>query len=176
MALFYPDLLRNRITDITLDDLYTLGVKGLLLDVDNTLTTHGSQELDEKVEAWLKHMADSGIALTVVSNALPRRVRPFAQRIGLRYIAFSCKPSPLGFWRAARRLGLKRRECSAVGDQTFTDVIGAHLAGVRSIQLMPIQLEHQATLRFKRSLERRILNSYRTRGGTIQPLDGEEKS
>lgn len=130
MALFYPTLYRRRITDITLDDLQTLGVRGLLLDVDNTLTAHGSQHLSPAVQEWLAAMQQAGIGLTVVSNALPSRVAPFAEKIGLRYTAFSCKPSPIGFWRGVRRLGLPKRQVAAVGDQVFTDIVGANLCGI----------------------------------------------
>lgn len=174
MPLFTPDMLKNRITDITMDDLRLLGVRGLLLDVDNTLTTHGSQELDPAVQRWLEDMVAQGVRLTVVSNGLPKRVEPFARRIGLRHISFACKPFPLGFWRGARRLGLPLRECAAVGDQTFTDIVGSRLAGVRSIQLLPIQLEHQPTLRFKRMLEKRILRRYRAKHGPPED-DGEAR-
>ena len=160
MPLLYPDLLKNRITEITLSDLQKLGVHGLLLDVDNTLTTHRSQFLDPKVSKWLDSMKRQGIQLTVVSNAMSGRVRPFAGRIGLRFISFACKPFPFGFIRGAHRLGIPRKECAAVGDQTFTDVIGARLAGVRIIQLIPIQPEHQYSLRFKRKLEKHILKWY----------------
>ncbi len=141
MPLVYPTLYRRRVTDITLQDLEALGVKGLLLDVDNTLTTHGSQELSSEVAAWLRTMQEAGIKLTVVSNSWEWRVAPFAQKIGLRHTSLSCKPSPIGFWRGVRRMGLKRRECAAVGDQVFTDILGANLGGVPCILLDPIQKE-----------------------------------
>ena len=86
LALFYPTIYRRRITDITLDDLEKLGVRGLLLDVDNTLTAHGSQHLSPEVRDWLRDMQQAGIGLTVVSNALPSRVGPFAEKIGLRCV------------------------------------------------------------------------------------------
>ena len=117
-------MLRNRITDVTLDDLRRLGVKGLLLDVDNTLALHGSQELDPAVEHWLRRMQEAGVRLTVVSNALPRRVAPFAERIGLRHVAFSLQAPALRLLARAHRLALPLRECAIVGDQTFTDVLG----------------------------------------------------
>ena len=158
MALFYPTIRKPRITDITPQDLQALGVKGLLLDVDNTLTRYKSQELTPAVAAWLSDMQQQGFALTVVSNGLPGRVRPFAQKIGLRCIAFACKPSPFGYWRGARRLGLKRRECAIVGDQMFTDVVGANLCGMRSIMLDPIELEQgKPTIALKRKCERWML-------------------
>lgn len=129
MSLFYPTILRKRVTSITAEDLRALGVRGLLLDVDNTLTTHGSQALDPAVLAWLQAMEAAGFTPTVVSNALRKRVEPFAGKLGLRFIAFACKPLPIGFLRAAKRLGLPRGQCVVIGDQTFTDVLGARLAG-----------------------------------------------
>ncbi len=154
MALFYPTLYRRRITDITLDDLRAMGVRGLLLDVDNTLTSHGSQYLSPEVKDWLAEMQRAGIGLTVVSNALPSRVAPFANKLGLQYTAFSCKPSPIGFWRGIKRLGLPKRRVAAVGDQVFTDIVGANLCGIPCIQLEPVELEKgKPTLAVKRRLE-----------------------
>lgn len=162
MSIFYPTLLRNRITDITPEDLRALGVTGLLLDVDNTLTTHGSQELPPEVDRWLKSVAAKGFLPTVVSNALPKRVDPFARKIGLRYIAFACKPLPVGFLRAAKRLGLPKSCCAVIGDQAFTDILGARLCGIPCIQVLPIRLEeHKPLMRLKRRLERGILARYR---------------
>ncbi|MCI8553915.1 MAG: YqeG family HAD IIIA-type phosphatase [Clostridiales bacterium] len=164
-----PDLLKNRITDITASDLRALGVKGLLLDVDNTLALHGSQVLDPAVEEWLQRMKEEGIALTVVSNAFPRRVAPFAGRIGLEYVAFSCKPLPFGYRRGIKRLGLSRKECAIVGDQTFTDVLGGKLCGVHTIQLYPIRRERDPIARLKRRLEGRILKDYERRHSEQPP-------
>lgn len=157
MSLFYPSVMRARITDITPEDLRALGVRGLLLDVDNTLTTHGSQALEDSVRDWLERMAGEGFALTIVSNALPRRVKPFAGKVGLRAIAFACKPFPIGFFRGARRLGLPRRACAVIGDQVFTDILGARLGGFPSVLLEPIRNEKgKPTLRLKRWLEKGI--------------------
>jgi len=155
MPLLYPTFYRNRITDITVEDLRTLGIKGLLLDVDNTLTTHGSQFLSDEVRDWLETMKSAGLAMTVVSNSWEWRVAPFAQRIGLKHTSLSCKPLPFGFLRGARRMGLKRRECLAIGDQVFTDILGANLCGIPCVQLQPILLETgKPILLFKRKIER----------------------
>lgn len=159
MPLLYPTFYRNRITDITVEDLRALGIKGLLLDVDNTLTTHGSQFLSEDVREWLEAMKAAGLAMTVVSNSWEWRVAPFAQRIGLKHTSLSCKPLPFGFWRGVRRMRLKRRECLAVGDQVFTDILGANLCGIPCVQLQPILLETgKPLLLFKRKIERYLYN------------------
>lgn len=158
MPLFYPTIRKHRITAVTAADLHALGVKGLLLDVDNTLTRYKSQELDPAVRAWIDQMQREGFALTIVSNGLPKRVRPFAAKVGLHCIAFACKPSPFGYIRGARRLGLRCRECAIIGDQMFTDVVGANLCGMRSVMLNPIELEQgKPTIQLKRKCERWML-------------------
>ncbi len=155
MSLFYPTVYRNRITDITPELLHDMGIRGLLLDVDNTLTTHGSQHLSDEVAAWLRDMQAAGFRMTVVSNSWEWRVAPFAKRIGLRHTSLSCKPLPFGFLRGARRMGLKRKECVAIGDQVFTDILGANLCGVPCIQLQPILPETgKPFLQFRRKIER----------------------
>lgn len=164
MSLLYPHMQKDRVTDISADELQALGVRGLLLDIDNTLTTHYSQELSEKVADWIADMRAAGIRMTVISNAKRHRVEPFAEKIGMSCVWLAAKPLPFGMWRGVRRLGLRRRECMAVGDQTFTDTLGARLAGVRCVQLMPIQLElDKPFLMFKRRLEKPILARYKKR-------------
>lgn len=121
-------------------------------------------------------MEAAGFTPTVVSNALRKRVEPFAGKLGLRFIAFACKPLPIGFLRAAKRLGLPRRQCVVIGDQTFTDVLGARLAGIPCIQLLPIQLEeHKPLMQLKRRLEKGILARYtRKTNTTEQPGERNE--
>ncbi len=157
MPLFYPTIYKNRITDITLQDLQQWGLRGLLLDVDNTLTTHGSQELSVEVQQWLETMKQAGIALTVVSNSWEWRVAPFAKKIGLRHISLSCKPLPFGFLRGIRRLQLPKEQCAAIGDQVFTDILGANLCGITCVQLQPIAPETgKPFLALRRKWERKL--------------------
>ncbi|MBE6757692.1 MAG: YqeG family HAD IIIA-type phosphatase [Ruminococcaceae bacterium] len=158
MGLFRPTVRYARITDITIEDLRRMAVQGILLDVDNTLTTHYCPDLSDEVAAWLAAVQAAGIRLTVVSNAKRYRVEPFAAKIGLSCVWLAAKPLPFGFWRGMHRLGVRRRHCLAIGDQTFTDTVGAKLAGVRVVQLTPIQLEEDKPfMMFKRRIEAYIL-------------------
>lgn len=162
MSFLYPTLLRNRITDITEEDLRALGVRGLLLDVDNTLTEHYCPDLPPAVAEWLSKMQAAGVTMTVISNAKQYRVVPFAQKLGMQCVWLAAKPLPFGLWRGVRRLGLRRRECAVVGDQTFTDILGAKLGGFQCVQVLPMRLEEDKPFFvFKRRLESRILKRYR---------------
>ena len=159
MSLFFPTLYRRRITDVTVEDLHQMGAHCLLLDVDNTLTTHDAPDLTPAVSAWLEEMGKQFV-LVIVSNNHAERVAPFAEKIGLPFHALARKPLPGGFWEAGAVHQMAAEECVVIGDQIFTDILGANLAGMKSILLEPIQLEEkQKFIAFKRKIERPMLNS-----------------
>lgn len=163
MSLFFPTLYRRRITDVTAEDLRRLGAACVLLDVDNTLTTHDAPELEPAVMAWLDAMREE-FKLVVVSNNNAERVAPFAEKIGLPFHAKACKPLPGGFWEAGAEQQMAVEECVVIGDQIFTDMLGANLAGMKSILLEPIQFEtEQKFIVFKRKIEKPMLNSRKQR-------------
>ena len=164
MALFKPCTIFNRITDIPIDYLISMGIKGVALDADNTLSTHHSQTPHDGVTDWLKRARESGLKLMMVSNANKNRVTPFANKLGLEFTSLSCKPLPVGFIRAARKMGLKRGEVAAIGDQIFTDVMGANLAGVKPILVIPIKVEDGASFKLRRRLERPLIERYYRKG------------
>lgn len=158
MSLLFPTLYRRRITDVTAEDLERLGAVGLLLDVDNTLTTHDSPEIAEGVRAWLNRRREDGLRLIVVSNNEPERVAPFAAALSLPFQARAAKPLARGYRAAARQLGLPLNRCAVIGDQLFTDILGANLAGISSVLLEPILPEtEQKFIVFKRRLEALLL-------------------
>ena len=157
MPLLRPVKIFRRVTDITPEYLKSIGVKGLALDADNTLSTHHSQTPLENAENWIVQMGQAGIKLMMVSNSKDRRCRPFAARLGLEYTCVACKPLPFGFWRARRKMGLKGRELAAVGDQLFTDMLGANLAGVTPLLVEPILLEEGWSFKLRRRLEKPLL-------------------
>jgi len=156
MRLLRADHRFKRVYDIGGDWLAENRITAMILDVDNTLTEHGSQEVDDRVLRWLGEMRALGIRLVVLSNNRDRRVRPFAEKLGLDYIANGMKPLPSGIRRASARLGAPRDGIAVVGDQVFTDVLGGNLAGLRTILLEPISSEKGCFLRLKRRVEKSI--------------------
>ena len=151
--MFKPNVKLDKVTDISLSVLQKYNINALILDVDNTLSTHHGQVLTEGLEDWLDLMRENGIKMTVLSNSKSKRLEPFAKKINLDYISLGMKPLPFGYWRAIKRLGSKRRNTAIVGDQIFTDVVGGNLAGVKTILLTPIKLETSLRFRIKRRNE-----------------------
>ena len=154
MALLFPTTAVPKAYDITADGLRKMGVEGLILDIDNTLTTHDHPVPDSRILQWLDQMRAADIRLILLSNNHPPRVAPFAQKLGLAFEADAKKPLPGGYQRAASAMGLSPRQTAVVGDQIFTDVLGANLAGMPYILVEPFQMEPFFRFRLKRFLEK----------------------
>ncbi len=151
--MFKPNIKLDRVTNITPEILKKYKLTSLILDVDNTLSTHHGQVLTEGLPEWLKLMRDNGIKMTVLSNSNSKRLEPFAKKIGLEYISMGLKPLPFGYLRALKRLSSKRKETAIVGDQIFTDVMGGNLVGLKTVLLTPIKPETSLRFRMKRKVE-----------------------
>ena len=153
-----PQFVFDNITDVSLEFLQKNSIKGLLVDVDNTLTTaHASGVFKKGVDAWLEEMNSSGIKILILSNAKIERIKPFAQKIGLEFQSLSLKPLPFRYIKAVKKLKLKRKETAIIGDQLFTDILGGNLAGVKTILVTEITPEDKLSFKIRRSLEKKIL-------------------
>ncbi len=165
MSVFIPSLYLKHVTEITPELLQQQGIRGLILDVDNTLALHNSQEIIASIEEWLQLMRAHGIKLVILSNNIERRVAPFAKRLGLLHVAEGCKPMSLGFRKAVRRLQLPKETIAVVGDQVYTDILGGNLNGMYTILTAPLAVEQNIFVRAKRRAERVHINRYyRLRG------------
>ena len=134
--LITPEYVFKDVTHITPEWLAQKGIRALVLDIDNTLTADRSQELPEEVAGWLETMRRAGVKLTIVSNGAEKRVRPFAEKLGLAYLYRSAKPLPFALGVARRRMQVKRREMAMVGDRLYTDIETGLRSGMLSILVM----------------------------------------
>ena len=156
-----PDIKLERITDISLELLNKFDIKALLLDVDNTMSTHHGTVLTEGLMEWIAEMQQNGIKLCVLSNSKEKRVCQLAHKIGLPYISLGLKPLPTGYLRGVKRLGEKRKNVAIVGDQIFTDILGGNIVGVRTILLTLIKAEDGWSFKLRRRLEKKIISKYK---------------
>lgn len=157
--IFRPTYVFNDITGITPKFLKRKHIKGIVLDIDNTLTTHNNPVPPQSSMDWLARVKKAGIKLIIVSNNKPPRVEPFAQLLDLEYVANGRKPLTYGINEAVRRMGFEKCDIAAIGDQIFTDIMGANLAGIRSCFVYPLEPETSLPFRFKRTVEKPLLPS-----------------
>lgn len=151
--LFRPTYWLKSVLDIDKKFLRENNVRALVLDMDNTLSMHGSPDAEDGVMEWLSYMRSLGIKLRVVSNNVPRRVKPLAEKMGLDYTANGAKPLSFGVLRAIEAMRVKPSQTLVVGDQIFTDVLAGNLAGIRTVLVEPFHLENTPTFRLKRKAE-----------------------
>ena len=159
--LLKPNIKLDRITEISYKMLEKRGIDALILDVDNTLSTHHGMKLCDGLEEWLDEMRSKGVKLLILSNSTNKRVKPFAEKIGLDFISLGLKPLFTGYVRSLKRLKTGRKNTAIVGDQIFTDVLGGNFCGITTILLTPIKPEKSLRFRFKRKLEKIVFKLYK---------------
>lgn len=147
----------RKASDITPQKLKELGIKGLILDLDNTLTTHDNPVPTDGILEWLDCMKKNNIRLMIVSNNHPPRVKPFADMLGLDFVSEGRKPLTKGFREASQKMNLPKNQLAAVGDQIYTDVLGANLYGIKMLYVQPIEHEKTNFFKFKRKMEKPFL-------------------
>ncbi len=129
----------DKLTDITAGFLRDRGIRLLLLDLDNTMSPYRIIEPTEELLRWNREMLAGGIRLFIVSNNRGNRPAVMADSLGIPYLNLAKKPSRRGIDRALSIENAEKEETALVGDQTFTDVLAANLAGITSILVEPIK-------------------------------------
>jgi HAD superfamily phosphatase (TIGR01668 family) len=160
LALLWPDVRLERVEHITRPFLEERGLKGLILDLDNTLVPYGLMDEIPQLVAWARGLSEAGVSARLVSNAMPERVRVWSERLNIPGVGVAGKPLPGGFRRAMRSMGLSGRQVAVVGDQLFTDVLGGKLAGAYTILVDPLSANALPHTRFARAAERVALNGF----------------
>ncbi len=136
-----PDGVYPSIFQIQPEALAARGIKLLLADLDNTLAKYGQAEPDEAIRAWKAALDGARVRLFLLSNSRkPTRARHFAEALGIPYLGHAGKPKRLGFQTAMERMGCTPAQTAMVGDQIFTDILGAKRSGVLALMVEPIEL------------------------------------
>lgn len=159
--MLHPRYRFHHITKIPPDWLAQRGIAVVLLDVDNTLTTHNNPVITPEVIGWLDAVKATGVRMLILSNNSAERVAPLAAQLGLGFISRALKPLWFGVRHACNQLQTGRGRVAVIGDQIFTDVLCANLAGVISILVEPIEAEAFWGFRLKRKLEKIVLKTAR---------------
>ena len=157
-----PTMITDQLTDLSVPFLQKNGIRLLMLDFDNTIIPYTTDEPTPQVLAWLQTVRDAGIKLCVVSNSYQSRVTDFCKKYGLECVTGACKPLPKGIRRCMEYFELTAEECAFVGDQIFTDTLGANNAGVRSILVKSID-NHNFWLKIRHVLEKPFIYFARKR-------------
>lgn len=157
---FMPDYMFDRFDEVTPAFLKEIGVRGLIIDIDNTLVTYDDIEPPAPVLAWFEGLSEAGISAALVSNNTPDRVAAFNRPLGLPAYPDSKKPATGALLCAMAAMGTAAGETAALGDQLLTDVWAAKRLGLRAIVVPPIRDKRTLFFRLKRWIERPYIRRY----------------
>lgn len=160
MALFMPKVMFEHITDIEPEFFIEHGIKALVLDIDNTLTTHDNPIPHEGIIEWVGRIKEIGIHPFVISNNSAERVAPFAKKIGLDFIPDAKKPLTFGITKMCKKFNFSKKETAIIGDQIFTDIMAGNLKGILTVLVTPYEPENGWFFKLKRKLEKPIIRNF----------------
>lgn len=141
------------VTDIPISFFAENGIKGVAVDIDNTLTGDNSMYISEKIREWIGDIKKAGIRVVIVSNNREPRVRPFAEDIGLEYLCEIGKPSRRRIKDVMELLAVNRGEAAMIGDQIFTDILFANRCSIASVLVEPLGPDDHRGAALKRFFE-----------------------
>jgi len=142
--------------DIDFENLVERGIRGLILDLDNTLVPWGENAVSEQLISKVEELKGLGFAMCIVSNNLGGRVNLISQKLGISSASGALKPLTFAYKKALLVLGSKPSETALIGDQLFTDILGGNLAGLYTILVDPIGSREFPTTRLVRLLDRAV--------------------
>jgi uncharacterized protein len=160
-----PDAIVDRVEDISTELLAGWGVRGIVLDLDNTIVPWNTSDVSPAARDWVGKLRQAGIGICVLTNNYTRRASAVAHELGIPIIKAAFKPSPIAFRSALRRMSIDADEGAVVGDQLYTDVLGGKLVGMRAVLVSPLSTREFFTTKFVRWLER----PFRARLGLSEP-------
>lgn len=153
MTLFQPHYHCDALEAVPLDHLWQQGLRGLLLDLDNTLAHHDQYDLTPAARQWLQDAKDCGFRIALYSNAQQNRIRRMATLLELPETPRAYKPLNIGLRGNLRTLGLPATQVALCGDQLFTDLLAAKWGGMTAILIEPLSRREWAHTRGFRRLE-----------------------
>lgn len=145
-----PKYIFPEITDITPAFLHSHNIRLLLMDFDNTMLPYTTNEPSPALLQWMERIQSAGIRLCIVSNSKKRRVPDFSAKYSIPCVTHARKPGTKGIRQAIELMG--ETHAALVGDQIYTDVLGANLAGIPSIIVRSIH-NHTIWLKLRHLFE-----------------------
>lgn len=136
-----------------------MGYKAIIFDIDSTLVPHGDDTTNE-IDQLFKYLHKLGFKTLLLSNNSEERISTFNRNIKTLFIPMANKPHRANYLKAIRMLNVNYSEVILVGDQLFTDIIGANLCGIKSILVKFLKHPEDIKIGKKRQLERLILKLF----------------
>jgi hypothetical protein len=135
----FAEIFPRQIESLSLVDLNLLkanNIRGIILDLDNTIISEDDRYLSPGSEVWINQAKQAGLKFFILSNGKNLyRVNYWSSRLKIPAIHAAKKPFSRSFRKALSKMQLKAKEVVVIGDSLHTDILGALLIGCPSIQV-----------------------------------------
>jgi len=155
--LLTPNLHLENIFEIDAENLKSLGIEGIITDMDNTLVPWSDRTVHPRLAEWFANLKNMGFKLFIVSNNSKDRGGKLARELDIPAIWYAVKPRRRAFRRALEQMDLSPEKVAVVGDQIFTDVLGGNRLGLYTIHVKPISEKEFIWTKLMRMFERFLL-------------------
>lgn len=159
-----PDAYYVSVLDIDARDLVARGYRAVLLDLDSTLQPWGAACLSPEVVSWVQSLKDAGLSVALISNSARERTVEAARVLDVYLVRNAMKPFARGYVRACAALGVPCDRAVMIGDQSYTDVLGAHRIGMDAVLVAPQPGSDPLHTHILRVLDRRAVRGMRAIG------------
>ncbi|MEA2086673.1 MAG: YqeG family HAD IIIA-type phosphatase [Candidatus Caldatribacteriota bacterium] len=167
-----PKVYVDSICNIDLKKLKkTKKIKGIIVDLDNTLVAWGQKEVNQRIIDWVNEAKKLGLKICIVSNTNSKRVAEFAKIFDIPYHSKYFKPFNIAFNNGLKILDTKKSETVVIGDQIFTDILGGNKLKLLTILVSPIVKKDSIGTFLHRNLEK-IFISFWLKKGIIKKVVG----
>lgn len=126
----------HTLAQLEIDQIKSSGIKGIILDLDNTIISEDDRYLSPRAEDWIVQAKLAGLQFFILSNGKRRyRVKFWSHRLDIPALSPAKKPFPPAFRHAMAQMRLPAKHVVVIGDSLHTDFMGAWLCGCRFIQV-----------------------------------------
>lgn len=137
--LLQPDLvLGGSVLDLSPDLLSRHNLKGLILDVDDTLVPLRQAETNPALTQWMASIQSVSTVWLVSNNVNVSRIKRIAAPFDVPYLTSAGKPSRRKLKQALGAMNLPAEQVAMVGDRLFTDVLAGNRLGLFTILVDPM--------------------------------------
>lgn len=132
-----PTQTADTVLDLNLSQLFALGKRALIFDLDNTLCRRGSRTLDAKVGEYIASAQEAGFRVGILTNRRRNADQPIVHDLRkiVPVITSAGKPKRRCYAQMLEKLDSTPAKSIMIGDKRWTDIWGANRMSIHSIRV-----------------------------------------